>query len=457
MYQSQGGLTTGSAVISYAFSAFLSYPALLLYVPTADGFHVYQHAFQTDFQTEHLSMSAKVDDFSVQPPAFAPPLTPDHVTVESIDYLFSPNVNYLPTAIVRGVNQELYALTVDYLNKKWYSQQLQLPRDVKREAGKWDWEPSNLNLGEDNYLKTNTLLNLFLVSGGTLSVVRQVDLNNANKNSINPVYNPAVPLQGGLAGVSSQTRASASDELVVVDRDGNLEVLTKRSDGGWNANQIHLPATEPAEVSTYRVQLTLSDDWGTRVAAKPLQVTSSAPAIALLNGQSVTLSSTPVTFTTDRSGQVTIPIVADALSAPRLTVSGGGLTAPVTVSPSDPVNAYMTGTVTLNYLPVDGAPKPWPTLLDAQRRHPCSRWLSKKRDIAGPGRQLVRRRGGGRAPTPPSAAKSSWRPTPKASTVSGRKSMRRTRLVVPVTLGVAGCVRRRELLRSMASSCRSAT
>ena len=352
MYQSQGGLTTGSAVVSYAFSAFLNYPALLLYVPTADGFHVYQHAFQTDFQTEHLSISAKVDDFSVQPPAFAPPLTPDHVTVESIDYLFSPNVNYLPTAIVRGVNQELYALTVDYLSKKWYAQQLQLPRDVKREAGKWDWEPSNLNLGEDNYLKTNTLLNLFLVSGGTLSVVRQVDLNNANKNSINPVYNPAVPLQGGLAGVSSQTRASASDELVVIDRDGNLEVLTKRPDGGWNANQIHLPATEPAEVSTYRVQLTLSDDWGTRVAAKPLQVTSSVPAIALLNGQSVTLSNTPVTFTTDRSGQVTIPIVADALSAPRLTVSGGGLPAPVTVSPSDPVNAYMTGTVTLNYLPV---------------------------------------------------------------------------------------------------------
>jgi len=352
MFQSQGGLTTGSAVISYAFSAFLNYPALLLYVPTADGFRVYQHAFQTEFQTEHLTVSAKVDDFYVQPPAFAPPFTTDHVAVESIDYLFSPNVNYLPTAIVRGVNQELYALTVDYLNKKWYSQQLQLPRDVKREAGKWDWEPSNLNLGEDNYLKTNTLLNLFLVAGGTLSVVRQVDLNNAGKNSINPVYNLAVPLQGSLAGVSSQTRASASDELVVIDKDGNLEVLTKRSDGSWNADQIHLPATEPAEVSTYRVQLTLSDDWGTRVAAKPLQVTSSAPAIALLNGRSVTLSTTPVTFTTDRSGQVTIPIVADALSAPTLTVSGGGLTTAVTVLPSGPVNAYMTGTVTLNYLPV---------------------------------------------------------------------------------------------------------
>jgi len=82
-----------------------------------------------------------------------------------------------------------------------------------------------------------------------------------------------------------------------------------------------------------------------------LQVTSSAPATALLNGQAVTLSSNPVTFTTDGSGQVTIAIIADALSAPQLTVSGGGLSAPVTVSPSAPVNDYMTGMVTLNYLP----------------------------------------------------------------------------------------------------------
>ena len=232
---------------------------------------------------------------------------------------------------------------------------MQLPQDVKREPGSWDWEPSNLNLGENNYLKTNTLLNLFLVSGGTLSVVRQVDLNSANKNSITPVYNPALPLQGGVAAVSSQTRASAADELIVVDDDGNLEVLTKRADGGWTANQIHLPDTEPAQVSTYRVQLTLADNWGARVPGKQLQVTASTPAIALLNGQGVTLSSTPVTFTTDRSGQVTIPIVADGLSAPTLTVSGGGLDAPSAVSPSAPVNDYMTGTVTLNYLPlVDG-------------------------------------------------------------------------------------------------------
>ena len=350
LYQAHGSLTTGSAAISYSASAFFNNPGLVLYIPSATGVQIYK--FLPDFKTEHLAVNAKVDKFAVQPPSFGPPFAPEYVAVESVDYLFSPNVNFLPTAIVRGTNQELYALTIDYLKQTPYLQQLQLPKDVKREPGKWDWEPSNLNLGENNYLKTNTLLNLFMVSGSTLSVVRQVDLNNANKNSITPVYNPALPLQSGGAAVSSQTRASAADELIVVDDDGNLEVMTKRADSGWTANQIHLPDTEPAQVSTYRVQLTLADNWGARVPGKQLQVTASTPTIALLNGQGVTLSSTPMTFTTDRAGQVTIPIVADGLSAPTLTVSGGSLGTPATVSPSSPVNDYMTGTVTLNYLPL---------------------------------------------------------------------------------------------------------
>jgi len=350
LYQAHGSLTTGSAAISYAAAAFLNNPGLVLYIPTATGVQIYK--FMPDFKTEHLAVNAKADKFAVQPPSFGPPFAPENVAVESVDYLFSPNVNFLPTAIVRGTNQELYALTIDYLKQTPYLQQLQLPKDVKREPGKWDWEPSNLNLGENNYLKTNTLLNLFLVSASTLSVVRQVDLNNANKNSITPVYNPALPLQGGVAAVSSQTRASDADELIVVDDDGNLEVLAKRADSGWTANQIHLPDTEPAQVNTYRVQLTLSDNWGARVPGKELQVIASTPAIALLNGQGVALSSTPTTFTTDRSGQVTIPIVADGLSAPKLTITGGGLDTPATVPPSSPVNDYMTGTVTLNYLPL---------------------------------------------------------------------------------------------------------
>ncbi len=349
LHPAGGTRTAGSAVISYGYAAFFGNPGLMLYLPSANGVQVCKYL--PDFKTEHLTISANVEQFDEQPPNFAPPFASDHVVVESIDYLFSPGVAYLPTAIVRGANQELYALTVDYLKQTWHIQQLQLPKDVKRQPGTWDWEPSNLSVGDNNLLRSNALLNVFVLSGGKLSVVRQVNQQNATKDSVTPLFNPALPLQDRVAGITSQARPSTGDELIVIADDGNLEVLTKRADGGWSANEIHLPATEPAQVSTYRVELTLADDWGTRVSAKPLQVTASAPTMALMAGKGVMLSSTPVTFTTDRAGQVTIPIVADGLWAPKLTVSGGGLTAPVTVSPSDPVNTYLMGSATLNYLP----------------------------------------------------------------------------------------------------------
>jgi hypothetical protein len=132
-------------------------------------------------------------------------------------------------------------------------------------------------------------------------------------------------------------------------------VLTKAADGSWNAGPIHLPDTEPTEVSTYRVQLNLTDDWSAPVAGQALKVTSSATAVALSGGRGVTLSQTPITFTTDGSGQVTIPLVAEGLWAPELTISGDALASPVTVSPSKPINHYMSGGSGLNYLPpLDG-------------------------------------------------------------------------------------------------------
>ena len=59
---------------------------------------------------------------------------------------------------------------------------------------------------------------------------------------------------------------------------------SKGVDGGSSANEIHLPATEAAEVSTYPVQLTLSGEWGHESPTSRLKVTSSAGAIALLDG-----------------------------------------------------------------------------------------------------------------------------------------------------------------------------
>ena len=139
LYQAHGSLTTGSAVISYSASAFLNNAGLILYIPTATGVQMYKYS--PDVKTQHLAVMrrSKVRCAAAE---LGSPFAPQHVAVESVDYLFSPNVNFLPTAIVRGINQELYALTVDYLRQKWYLQQLQLPKDVKREPGRWDWNPA---------------------------------------------------------------------------------------------------------------------------------------------------------------------------------------------------------------------------------------------------------------------------------------------------------------------------
>jgi hypothetical protein len=304
---------------------------------------------KTLYNSNHSSGNGSVSSYGAkQPPSLAP------ASVLSVDHVTTNKYLNVPTAVVRTADQQLYTLTYNS-NDLGYTtwQQLTLPPGTDHSTP-LVWEPSSV-AQSSNWSTSGNLLNLFVVVKQTLSVIRQVNQGDAVKDEESPIFNPAVPLQPNVAIAASQARPSDGDELIVVDGDGNLEVLVKSMDGEWTANQIHLPATEAADVSTYRVQLTLSDDWGARLAGKALQVTASAPAVALLNGKGITLGSTPVTFTTDGAGHVTIPIVADGMWAPQLTVTGGGLSAPVTVSPSSHVNDYMTGTVTLNYLPtVDG-------------------------------------------------------------------------------------------------------
>lgn len=317
---------------------------VFLFVPDAahSTVRVYD---KTLYNSNHSSASGGVSSYGTkQPPSLAP------ASVLSVDHVTTNKYLNVPTAVVRTADQQLYTLTYN-ANDLGYTtwQQLTLPPGTDHSTP-LVWEPSSV-AQSSNWSTSGNLLNLFVVVKQTLSVIRQVNQGDAMKDEETPIFNPAVPLQTNVAIAASQARPSDGDELIVVDGDGNLEVLVKSADGEWTANQIHLPATEAADVSTYRVQLTLSDDWGAPMAGKALQVTASAPAVALLNGKGITLSSTPVMFTTDGAGHVTIPIVADGMWAPQLTVTGGGLSAPVTVSPSGPVNDYMTGTVTLNYLP----------------------------------------------------------------------------------------------------------
>jgi hypothetical protein len=125
------------------------------------------------------------------------------------------------------------------------------------------WEPTSI-AQSNNWSTSSNLLNLCVVVGQTLSVIRKVNQGDPSKDETTPVSNPATALQTAVAIAASQARPSSGDELIAVGAEGNPQVVTnsKGIDGGSSATEIHLPATEAAEVSTYPVELTLSGGWG---------------------------------------------------------------------------------------------------------------------------------------------------------------------------------------------------
>jgi hypothetical protein len=284
-----------------------------------------------------------------------PPSPPTGTKVASFDYVTNTTGTYMPTAIALGHDNGLYALSHNFLYNEWYWTQLQTAS-----AAPPQWEPGTSY--QSALLNAGTLLSLFVVNGTTLSVIRQYRQPEWSDNATTPIFNKGIPLQGGVASVASQmTPTDYGDQLfVIATENNNLQLLATTQPAGtpsgtWYASGIHLPATAAGTISTYRAQLSLSDSWGVPAASQKLTITASLPATALVNGQSVFLSSTPVTATTDTNGQVTVAIIADGLYAPVLTVTNPLLLARVTVSPSGPVNTYMDGSATLNYLPAMSA------------------------------------------------------------------------------------------------------
>ncbi|MEI9942213.1 MAG: hypothetical protein WDO69_33775 [Pseudomonadota bacterium] len=199
------------------------------------------------------------------------------------------------------------------------------------------------------------LLNVFVSWGGTLRVVRQIEQGGATDIQT-PVFTPLIPLQPEVRTMSSQAAPSPGNELILVGADGTLQTLEKdAANGAWTDAVIQLPASELQELSSYRVTLTLADTaWGAPVASQDVVITASTPALAIIEGPSpktVRLSNVPVTATTDANGEVLLALVAEGLSAPTLTITSAGLPTPATVHPSEPINTYMQGQGTLNFLP----------------------------------------------------------------------------------------------------------
>lgn len=285
----------------------------------------------------------------------AAPTNPRNYCIEYATVLGSSNT---PALLIR-------TLETDYAQRLW----MLSPDDTDRA---WAWTPLGLPAGLDKSTpvvlstairprpsteKSNNtgkeaggFLDIFLVTNNVLSVLRQAPQNDALEDYINPAYCPVIPLQTDVSVMTSQAGQSTGNELILVGTDGSLQTLLKDPvSGHWADTPLHLPASELQQVSAYRVELDLLDGWNAPVAGQPLQVSASTPATALINGQTVRLTQTPTTITTDGQGQAVLALIADGLSAPTLTVTAASLSVSATVSPSGPINTYMQGKTSLNY------------------------------------------------------------------------------------------------------------
>ena len=280
--------------------------------------------------------------------------------VASIEFATVLGSTFEPTLLVRivdqigsKVGQRLTILTRNDQHNTWTWTELPLP-DPTSTSVSLATATRPVPTGETGK-GVHSFLDVFLVSGTTLSVIRQAPTGDAVKDGIMPSYTPVLPLQDQVALMTSQPGVSTGNELMLVGSDGTLQSLEKDPvAGSWTDTVVHLPADEMQQDSAYRVTLTLADAaWNMPVAGQELKITASTPAVATIEGPSprtVVLGADTVTVTTGSDGQATLALLATGLSAPTLTITGTGLPAPVTVYPSGGINAYMQGVGSLNYL-----------------------------------------------------------------------------------------------------------
>ena len=278
---------------------------------------------------------------------------PGGASVVLVEYLFAMDEEQLPIAVVRDDMHGIWALSANGGAAQW--RQLWTPPAGQADAALSIVPGVRLIADEskDANALANKVLDVYVLCGQTLSVVHQMAGQGEIADSATPQFAPAVPLQAGLGQVTVPASRATGAGLIAIGADGSLLSLLQLPDGPWLDTQIHLPATEPLQVTSYRVQLSLTDASGRPVTGASLQVSSASPVTAMINGQAMPLEPAPVIVPpTDKTGRVTISLPAAGISAPALTVTGTGLPTPVTISPSAAVNGYLAGTTTLNYLPV---------------------------------------------------------------------------------------------------------
>ena len=278
--------------------------------------------------------------------------------------MFSMDETQPPMALVTDQNERLWSLTtVDdslIFTPSGSDVNLEVSIAARALAASEGGPPANADKALDVYVRTYDDYNNAGVQNNTVDVIHQVSTGNPTTDSLHPTFTPAVPLLPRIGVMAIPSGRGSNAGFIAMDLDGSLQLMTVQpvpadpatgapAGLAWVGADIHLPATEVIQVSSYRVQLTLTDVAGLPVVLSPIQVSCTQQVPALCNGAAVALGPGQVTLQTNSRGQVTLAIPADGLSCPTLTVVANGASA--TVQPSANVNAYMTGSATLNALP----------------------------------------------------------------------------------------------------------
>jgi hypothetical protein len=114
----------------------------------------------------------------------------------------------------------------------------------------------------DPSARADKVLDLYALLGTSLWVLRQQPTGSAAADSANPLFSPAVALQGGVAAVSLPRTRGSGTGMMFIDTSGELQMLVQDPvSSTWTDSPVHLPATEPVQMTAFRTRLTLTDDW----------------------------------------------------------------------------------------------------------------------------------------------------------------------------------------------------
>lgn len=328
-------------------------PSVHLYLPSADELPELQlYTGGIDQSTLHgVDSNAKMNEY--------PALPEGGVAVTEVEFASSLGSTDVPMALVWTQRHEgefghlgnprLWAVTYDKriaVGTKWVWTDLQLPDSITSRPSEIPF--SNALTPRSRVVEggPSCLIDLFVVLDGTLQVLRQIEQADANDDMRKPVWTPMIPLQPGMATMTSQAAVSTGNELMVVGDDNLLQTLEKDPvSGRWVDAELQLPATSLQEDSAYRVTLTLTDKaWNRPVAGATVTITASSAAVATVEEdggpRGVVLGNTPVVVKTDAQGEVYLAILADGLSAATLTITADQVDDAITVYPSGQVNGY---------------------------------------------------------------------------------------------------------------------